>query len=206
MTFLKRISHVFLGTLSKTILVFIALAMILCGLGLTALYLVRYVELTPEIRTLKCMIGFVHEDCPQYKTEMTALQDELKALQDQKSATEQKLAQLKEAGKKLANLKRIEDAVDTVTLFKEHYDPVNNFRVTVGTAYSKLTETDVKPEYFFCYISLEDTQGVDRNLYVRNSSGDISISAQTLRQAGLSQDTLDYARSVCNPYLIGGAK
>ncbi len=207
MKFLRHISNVFLSVLANTVLTIIAIAVILCGIGLSTLYLIKYIDTdTPEIRTLKCMIGFVHEDCPQYKAEMTALQGQLQDLQAQKLATEQKLLELKDVGRKLENLRRIEDAVDTVTLFRQHIDPSSRLTITIGTEYSRLVDPDLSPDYF-CYINLPAGRfQEDRNLNFRNASGFKDFDRASLKQAGVSTETMKFAKSVCQPYLIGGAE
>ncbi len=204
---LRHLSNVFLSVLANTVLTFIAIVVILCGIGLSALYLIKYVDTdTEEIRTLQCLIGFVHEGCPEYKAEMSALQEQLQGLQAQKTETEARLAELKGATRKLENLRRIEDAIDSVTLFQKHYAPVSGFQVTVGTVYSHLVEPDLSPEWF-CYISLPaGAFQEDRNLHFRHKSGFQNFDAKTLRSAGISAETMRFAKSVCKPYLIGGVE
>lgn len=204
---LRKISSVSLSMLASAILTAIAISIILCGVGLTALYLVRYVDMdTPEIRSLKCAIGITHPDCPQYGADMNALRDELQSLHAQKAATEQQLAELQGAKSKLENLRRIEDAIDSVTLFKKHRDTASGLRITVGTVYTRLVEPNLSPEWF-CYISLPNGAfQEDRNLHFRNRSGFKNFDPDTLRQAGVSADTMRYAESVCQPYLIGGVE
>ena len=207
MKFLRHISNVFLSVLANTVLTIIATSVILCGIGLSTLYLIKHIDTdTSEIRTLKCIIGFVHEECPQYKTEMTALQGQLQHLQAQKSATEQKLVELQGVGRKLENLRRIEDAVDKVTLFKQHTDPSSRLTITVGTEFSRLVDPDLSPDYF-CYINLAAGRfQEDRNLNFRSTFGFKDFDHASLRQAGISAETMRFAQSVCQPYLIGGAE
>ena len=127
---------------------------------------------------------------------MEALQNKLDDLTQKSNAAEGKLA----------NLEAIETSVDEVTLFASHDDPNSSYSITVGTVYSKLIEPDMAPEYF-CYISLnQGNANEDRNLHIQNRYGPVEFDQDTLRKAGVSDATLKFARSLCAPFLIGGAE
>ncbi|MCK5385430.1 MAG: hypothetical protein KAJ29_07600 [Alphaproteobacteria bacterium] len=192
--FLHSISQVSFATIGNALLITIAGVMIVCGIGLTTLYLIKYVDTdTPEIKTLQCMVGIVHAECPRYAQEMGDLKARLKALAQQTAQAEGKLA----------NLRAIETAVDEVTLFSMHTTPNSKYSVTVGTVYSRLLEPDLSPSYF-CYISLDDGAAREnRSLYFKNKTERIDLDSETLRKADVSAETLAFARSVCKPLIIG---
>ncbi|MEM0951787.1 MAG: hypothetical protein AAGI66_06555 [Cyanobacteria bacterium P01_H01_bin.74] len=158
------------------------------------LYLAKYVDETPELVKLQCMMGVDRGDCPDQKAQINDLEAKLSQLSNKTAQAE----------KKLTNLRAIENSIDTVTLFAKHTDPSSQLGITVGTIYKKLTEPDPEPSHF-CYISLFSTDtNVLRHLTFHDTTGPVSFTPKRLAQAGLSQKTLNYARSVCKPYLIGG--
>ncbi|MCK5591898.1 MAG: hypothetical protein KAI72_08085, partial [Candidatus Pacebacteria bacterium] len=73
--FFQSFQQTVLSTNANTLLLSIAGGMIICGIGLTALYLIKYVDETPAMKSLQCMIGISHAECPRYGQEM----DDLKA-------------------------------------------------------------------------------------------------------------------------------
>jgi hypothetical protein len=193
--FFRTVSRISMATLGNALLGGVAAAIALCGIALAALYLIKYVDDdTPEMIRLQCAVGISRPDCVDYQKEL----DDLAA---QRAALAKELAALKA---KLANLKRIEENVDSVTLFDTTDIPNSSLSVTVGTRYSKLLEPELRPTYF-CYIDLPDVDGVDQNLYIRSISSNIDIGEHALRLAGVSQSDLSFARSVCKPFLIGEA-
>ena len=196
MKLFKSTSRITMSLLANTVLTAVVAVIATCGIGLTALYLIKYVDETPAMKSLQCMVGISHAECPRYGQEMDDLKAKLKALAKQTAKAEGKLA----------NLRAIETAIDEVTLFATHNDPNSAYKVTTGTVYSKLLEPDLSPRYF-CYISLNNGEANEsRNLYIRNNSGSVEINADTLRKAAVSTETLAFARSVCKPFLIGGEK
>lgn len=192
---LHTLSHTGLSGFGNMLLTGAAVGVAFTVIGMTALYVVKYAKETPELRTLECMIGVERSDCPRYGAEMDALKGKLSDLAE-KTAT---------AESKLANLRAVETAVDEVTLFTSHDDPYSAYNVMVGTVYSRLVEPDSAPEYF-CYIGLSrGTANEDRNLHLYTRSGPVELDGETLRKAGVSTETLAFARSVCKPFLIGRA-
>ena len=196
---LKNLDFKGFVSFAKVVMVHTALGLIatsvgLGGIGLTTLYLAKYVDETPELVKLQCMMGVDRGDCPDQKAQITDLEAKLRQLSTKTAQAE----------KKLANLRTIEETIDTVTLFANHKDPSSPLGVTVGTVYTRLTEPDPTPSYF-CYISLLSTDtNVLRQLTFRTSSGPVTISSEKLAKAGVSPQTMNYARSVCKPTLIGG--
>ena len=183
--------------LTNTALVMIAGSIGLCGVGLSALYILKYVDTeTPEIVKLQCMLGSDRLDCPNNRKEVEDLQGKLNEL-SKKTA---------EAEEKLKNLRAAEETTDTFTLFTMHKDPNSDYTVTVGTVYTQLVEPNRAPEYY-CYINLNNgAANENRNLYIWQSARPINLSTNTLRKAGVSNSTLSFAKSVCKPTLIGGQK
>lgn len=175
---------------------------ILC-IGLAALYLLKHLEETPEMIKLQCLLGITHIECPTYRQDMDKLEAQKLSLEEQ---LEKLVKQSQKAESKLQNLRRVESSVDEVTLFATYDDPNSKLSVTVGTVYSKLVEPDTHPEYF-CYITLGmGNAGEQRNLHFYSRNGSTSLSDREIYKAGVSKDTLGYARSVCKPTLIGAGQ
>lgn len=174
-----KLSQSSLSGFGSALLISAALGVALITVGVTALYVAKYAKLTPEMKTLQCLLG-LRPDCPD---EMAKLRD----LQEQ-----------------MARLKSAEDQVDKITLFSVFTDPGSGLKVTVGTIYHKLSEPDRAPPYY-CYIDLAMAGGVSRNLYIRSAGASdfLTLDDATLRASGIGGETLDYARSVCQPLLIG---
>lgn len=172
-------------------------------IGLAALYLLKHLEETPEIIKLHCLLGISHVECPAYRHEMDELEEQKLSLEEQ---LQKLLEQSQKAESKLHNLRRVESSVDEVTLFAAYDDPHSSLMVTVGTVYSKLVEPDSHPQHF-CYFTLGmGKAGEQRNLHFYSRNGSASLSDHDIYNAGISKDTLDYARSVCKPTLIGSGQ
>ena len=179
--------------LINTALVSIAASVALGGVGLTALYLIKYVDTeTPEMKALSCALN-LSDDCPKQKAKLANLEARLSELNEQTKGAEQKLN----------NLRRVESSTDKLTAFQNYDDPNSDLSITVGTEYTQLVEPENNPR-FFCYISLTSGTHESRNLHYQNTFGSIELSKSVLRKAGVSERTLSYARSVCKPYRIGG--
>lgn len=177
-----------------------------CAVLITALYLLKYIDTdTPEMQTLKCFF-FTLPECPDVKAEIAALEAKVAALEglkDDIAASERKLADLRRMEE---NLRRIENAIDSVTLFKTTAIPGTKMNVVVGSIYSKLVNPDPQP-LWFCYIALPDDDSLEsRHVYIRNVSIDKTFDAAQLAETGITPYALSFARSLCKPYLIGGAE
>ncbi len=193
--FFHKIANTSLSAFGQMLLMSCAVLVALCGIGLTGLYLIKYVDRNaPEAVMLQCAVGVERPDCPSHLEELARLKAERQALQDDVAQIEGKLSAIE----------RVENEVDMITLFDTHNDPHSDLTVGIGTRYTKLNIHE-RPTYF-CYINLHSGEvNENRTLHFRDaSSGDIEISRSTLHKAGVSQDTLDFARSVCQPTLIGG--
>ena len=188
MKIFNAFSRFSMSVAANTLLSTVATSVALAGIGLTGLFLVTYVQETPEVIKLKCVIGIEHPACPDKEAEY-----QIKNLND-------KIAEMEG---KLSDLAKVEEAVDTVTLFK-HIDLHGDMKMTVGTVYSKLIDPEKTPNYF-CYIKLKGGHALeDRNLYIRNSREDVTVSKADLAALNIPQATFSDARSQCKPYLIAG--
>lgn len=186
-------SRISLSFLANTALLTVSAGLAVGTVGLTALYLAKYIDETPAMRKLQCLAGLSRPYCIEANAEVESLKAKLAALALQTAAAE----------KKLNNLRAIESSVDTVTLFETYDDPNSSHRITVGTVYSRLLEPDLTPQYF-CYVSLgRGDANEDRNLHFQSTSGPISLTKQDLRKAGISDATLEFGHSVCKPLMIG---
>ncbi len=195
MKLFRFFTNLSLACMGNALQIAVAAGMAACAVGLMALYPIKYIEETPEWVSIQCRLGIVERpECPRYGEEMNALEGELEAL----------VAKTRAAEGKLARLKLVEDSVDTITLFDTHDDPHSDLSITVGTRYTRIVDAERAPSYF-CYINLgHGDVKEDRHLSIRNPSGDVALNRSVLRKAGVSQETLDFARSVCTPTLIGG--
>lgn len=193
MRLFKTISTFSMSMMGNALLLTAALLVALCGLAMTATTLIRYVEETPPLIQLQCFIGFERADCPEYGAELDALRGQKTAIEDA----------LRQAEAKLAGLAAVERAVDEINLF-ENFNAPDGQTVTVGTVYTALTNPNPRPEYHFCYLNLPAGDfGENRNLHFHGRLGPTPVSASELGHAGISEETLAYARSVCQPLLIG---
>lgn len=164
----------------------------LCGAGLTALYLIDNIRETPAVTEMLCLVGVERPGCPDRAEEEARLRRQFAELQARTQAAEAELRSL-----------RAVDDVRSVTFFQDYEAPDSQLTVKVGTVYSHLIGNP-PPEYHFCYIELpRGAAGESRHLAFHTQSGPATISAETLRAAGVSQATLEFARSVCRPLLIG---
>jgi hypothetical protein len=143
--FFQTLSRIIMATLGNMLLLSITVAIALCGIGLTALYLIKYVDRNaPEVKALECAIGLTQRgDCPDDQAALHALEAKFSDLQAKTNAAEGKLN----------NLRKIESVVNEVTLFATHDDPNSDLSVKVGTIYTRLVEPEKSPA-FFCYIQL----------------------------------------------------
>ena len=180
----------------------------------------------------KCHILRVeHPSCPDFKEELRQLREDKRLLEEEsailqaeKSTLEErktkweselsvlrdeKLA-LEEAKEKLQNnfdnLVKIENAIDSVTLFVVDKIPNTDMEIVIGTLYTRLTEPTLNPKYY-CYIELpRHGNHENRNLYIYNYGIDVALEADTLAKNGISDVALKFTKSKCKPYLIGEAK
>jgi|GEM_PF-6394121 len=200
MQIIQSASRFSLSVLANTALITVSGALAASAIGLTALYLVEYIDETPSMRTLRCMVGLTQENCLRYDKEMDALQSKLELLKREIANAEQKTV---EAEEKLVNLRRIETAIDKVTLFETHKVPNSTLTITVGTVYSRLLDPELAPQYF-CYVDLaRGAANESRNLHFNSTSGPVELSKANLRKADVSDSTLQFGHSVCKPFLIG---
>ena len=163
------------------------------GVALTAHYLADHIEKTPAMVKLMCLVQDSN-DCPDRKAELAALETELRRLIDERE----------ELDDQLAGLRRLESSVDHVTLFETIDDPNSSLTVTVGTVYRKFVDAEPEPSSYFCYIDLrQGSAGESRNLHFKHSNSWADISADRLTEAGVSDTTYKFAKSVCEPTLIG---
>lgn len=102
---------------------------------------------------------------------------------------------------KLSNFERIENTVDSVTLFKSVKIPDTKLSMTIGTVYNKLLDPELRPKHF-CYINLSEVNGIDRSLHIRSTSGDLFPSQQSLKENGITELVVNDARKLCHPTLI----
>ena len=189
---LNSVSRFGLSTLGNVALVAVAGSIAVCGIGLTALYLMEHVEETPAIRNLLCFVGVPRSDCPKHEEERARMQRELDDLLARTRAAEAELEALRIAGD-----------IDTVTFFKTHDVPSGEHKVQIGTVYKRLLGKPT-PHYHYCYIDLPDgSAGESRSLYIWNRFGLVEISPDAKLQAGVSDATYSFAVSVCEPFLIG---
>ena len=171
----------------------IAIGIASAGVGLTALYLADHIEKTPAMVKLICLVQDNYE-CPDRKAEMAALETELQRMIDDREKLEDQLA----------GLRRLESSVDHVTLFETVDDPNSSLTITVGTVYRKFVDAEPEPSSYFCYIDLQrGSAGESRNLHFKHSNSWADISADRLIEAGVSEATYEFAKSVCKPTLIG---
>ena len=188
---LSRTSFSFLG---NALLCAVALGVAVCGIGLTALYLLEHVDETPSMKTLQCVLGAARPDCPRHTQEMTRLKAELEDMIAARNAVDAQLA----------GLQAVETAIDEITLFETQRDPQSGLEITIGTVYTAFVNERPMPDSYFCYINLHHgAAGESRNLHFRGPSGPITLSKTKLIQAGVSSETLQFGRSVCKPFLIG---
>lgn len=192
--FRATVSRIALGTLANAALIGIGAVVAGTGLALTAVTLLEYVEMTPEMRELTCFLGSEHPDCPSFGAELQSLRDEM-------HATRREYDRL---ARDRAGLAAIEASVDEITLFEGFTAPDSGRAVTVGTTYRALVGDDPRPLSYYCYVNLGNGPfGEARNLHFRNSLGFKDIDDATLRAADVTPATLEYARSVCDPFIIG---
>ncbi len=193
--FFNKLANMTIATLGNTLLITSGIAMTMCAVGLTAFYLVKYIDRSsPDMIDFQCsVLGIEREECPEHQDNLNALQQELDRLQAQKAQMEEKLG----------TLRRISESVDSVTLFKMVDIDGTGMKVVIGTVYKDLLQPNPTPTYF-CYIDLTGVQGIARNLYVRNNLGDVDITDDMLSNANITKFTEHFARAHCKPYLIVG--
>ncbi len=191
---LKSITSAGASALQNTVLIAVNCIVGITVVSLIALMLIKNFEDTPEIRILSCAVGIERSDCPEYSAKVKQLEADLKEMIAQRKAIEDQLA----------GLRAVETTIDEITLFESHKDPHGGLEITVGTVYKELVNERPKPKNYFCYINLKNGKiGESRNLHIQDPSGPRSISPLTLRQSGVSKKTLEFARSVCNPLMVG---
>lgn len=191
---LIKASRSLFSALADLLLIGIASVIAGAALTLTALYLIDHMEETPATKSLQCFIGISRPDCPRYAEEITELQAELKTMIDEREALEDQLT----------GLRAVETAVDEITLFESHTDPVSGLEVTVGTVYTEFVKAQPSPEAYFCYLNLPlGPAGESRNLHFKGRGGEITVSSKVLKKANITARTLNYARSACKPFVIG---
>jgi len=175
----------------RACLIAVAVFVGVCGVFITGLYLLKYVDPeTPEMVAMRCILGADLPECPDTEKEMALLRKEKAELE-----------------KKLAGLMAIEKSVDEITLFQTFSVVGSSISMTVGTVYKKLTNFDGGEEAeWFCYLSLGNgALNESRNLYFRSRQGDVSdIDMAALSQAGVGASAFRYAKSQCKPLLVGG--
>lgn len=190
-------SRSLMSMLANMLLFSIAGIIAVSALALTALYLADYLEETPAVKSLQCLIGVSRPDCPRYAEEMANLKANLEAM----------IREHKKLNTQLTGLRAVETAVDEITLFESHTDPSSGLIITVGTVYTEFVKPRPAPEAYFCYIDLPDgSAGENRSLHIQSHKGEIDLSDATLQQANVSEVTLRYARSVCKAFNIGEAR
>jgi len=233
MSFLRTLWRRFKEHCINIALICVSLFVAGCGVFIVTLYLLQYVNTeSAEMIKFKChILRIEHPSCPDFKEELRQLredkrllEEESAVLQAEKSALEERKTEweselsvlrdeksaLEEAKEKLQNnfdnLVKIENSIDTVTLFSMHVIPKTQLTVAVGTNYSRLTEPTLDPKYY-CYIEFPGRAGHEyRNLYIYSYGIDIALDADTLAKNGVSDAALKFAKSKCKPYLIGEAK
>lgn len=206
----RKIARLGSSTLQHGALLTINIAVGTLIVGLIALTLMEQFRDTPQIRDLSCFVGIMRTDCPAYGEELKRLKSQNEVIKAQnremllqRDRIEEQRDQIES---RMAGLQAIERSVDQVTLFEHVDDPNSELEVIIGTVYSSFTVEHPKPERYFCYINLPNSAtGLSQFLDVRNINGWVSISRAKLRSAGVRQRTVDYAKSVCEPYLIGQA-
>ena len=204
---LAKLGKAISSRLSYAVLVATNVAVGCICIGLVALALIAKFEDTPEVRTLTCFLGIERADCPDYAKELREARAETAAALEAIRNAEAKLAELRnvqsEAQAKLDKLAELEGRFESTTFFVEHLDPSSGRTVQVGTRYQSLINPSRTPEYF-CYIALRpDREGTTSNFWVRYTHGPARITRRTRTASGLSQQSLDFARSVCTPLLFG---
>ena len=187
MRFLSALTGASLSAVANTTICIIGGGIALAALGLTTLYLLTYVQETPQTIKLQCLLGFARPDCPDNQKELDALRAEIEGMRG-----------------KLDGLRRIEEAVDTVTLFNTVDIPGTELELTVGTKYSKLIDADKTPDYF-CYIDLNTGDAYeDRNITIRTTANEVILPQSILDEIGMDEAAYMFARTQCKPYLIAG--
>ena len=140
------------------------------------------------------MVGLDRVHCPKTQKALIAARDELAKLEKKKDALEELLA----------GLIAIENSVDQITLFDSSTHPASGLKVTVGTVYRQFVTPMPQPDHFYCYINLDGGGAAEsRTLYVRRQGGAVAIEPNELLAVGVTEEALRFARSVCEPYLIG---
>lgn len=193
--FLEELARRAVGAAGNVVMFTMAGGVIAGSVAVNALMFDKYVAGTPEFRSLQCMVGIMQPDCPHFRREMERLKGDLASMQETRDALE----------RQLAGLRAVENAVDQVTLFESVTDPTSGREITTGTVYRRIVETAPKPERYYCYIALgQGDAGETRNLYFYTSNQGIWMSPTEAQKAGVSAATLAFAKSVCEPLLIGG--
>lgn len=185
------------------VLTTIAGGVVLSGLGLSGLYIAKYFKETPEMIKLGCFLGIELPECPQTQSKLDALRDTLSSLEDKAKVVQDKLD---DAESKLSRLRNVESQIDEAMLFEFHIDPTTKKTITIGTQYTKLIEPEKNPE-FFCYFNLgDDDSGASRSYYFKPSSIFSFFEDVKLKKLGFSDKTIEFARSICKPTLIGAGQ
>ena len=188
-------------------------------------------EETPMTLRIECALGVERPDCPSHRSEMEAHEAHLTSLrseadeitqrilndeeelrrQEEEAARRQAVAEAELRAKeqalvgRIGQLERIEDMEARArngTWFETHPIPSSRFTLTVGTRYERITGSTERPEHY-CYFDLPDGEaGEERQLYIRDLNGAVSVSDRTLRETGLNRSILERAHALCKP-LIG---
>ena len=175
---LKTVNSVARFTLSlagNTLLAGVAGAVAVCGIGLTALYLIDNIDETPGIRQLQCLVGIERPDCPRQMAELDGLRadrDDLLArnreTEDELAAERARLAVMRE------HIARLEGAFSGDMVFTEG-PPVAGLTVIVGTIYRHHgTRSEVVRST--CW-AIQDRGGLDPRLTLAQMDGSGSIGA-----------------------------
>lgn len=200
MTFFKKLSHMSLSGLGNMLLTTTAIGVAGTGVILMGMYIIKYAKETPEMVTLQCAVGVSRPDCPTYQEALKDAQAALDAAQAERQRLADEVSAIKDM---LEALDRVEHGVDSVTLFSMKALRGTSHRLNIGTVCSSLTRPSSDPTYY-CYIELGKINGIQRQLNIRDATGDVPVSQTQLLESGVSSDTLQHAREQCKPYLIGG--
>lgn len=193
-TLIERAGRSVSSLLANALLVVVMLTVATGGAGLTVLYLAEHVEETEGMKKLRCFVDPSYEGCHDQEAALNRLKDELAAMAGERERIEAQLA----------GLRAVETAVDEITLFQTHEVEGEEQDVVVGTVYTRLVEARPEPERHFCYLRLEEgTSGESRNFHFQTKDGSVEVSAAKLRKMGVASKTMEFARSVCKPLLIG---
>ncbi len=204
--FFNKLANMTIATLGNTLLITSGIAMTMCAVGLTAFYLVKYIDRSsPDIIDFQCsVLGIQREECPEHQDALNALQHDLDALAAQRAAFEAELAAM---NKKLAGLYEIQEmAKGGINAFNTVPIPNSTFSVTIGTKYSNLIDNPhSKNVQYFCYIPLDNGElSESRHLHIRNVSGETKLDATKLKSEGITPTVLNDAMALCKPTIAGG--